>query len=64
MPTQVGLAISIKSAIKSKEFIKYLNNLGHCISYDTALRIVTSWAMGIINEGEGYLQYHQTYHQI
>ena len=54
MPKQVGLAISIKSAIKSKEFIKYLNNLGHCISYDTALRIVTSWAMGIMNEGEGY----------
>ena len=31
-----------KSAIRSKEFTKYLNNLGHCISYDTALRIDTS----------------------
>ena len=43
----------MKSANRSKEF-KYLNNLGHCISYDTVLRIDTSWAMGIMNEGEGY----------
>ena len=28
--------------------------MGHCISYDTALRIDTSWAMGIRNEDEGY----------
>ena len=54
MPKQVGLGISMKSAIKSKEFFKFLNNLGHCISYDTVLRIDTSWSMGIMNEGEGY----------
>ena len=51
---QVGLGISMKSAIRSKEFIKYLNNLGHCSSCDSVLRINTSWAMGIMNEGEGY----------
>ena len=37
MPKQVGLGISMKSGIRSKEFIKYLNNLGHCISYYTIL---------------------------
>ena len=50
----MGLGISMKSAIRSKEFIKYLNNLGHCISYDTVLRIDNSWVLGIMNEGEGY----------
>ena len=54
MPKQVGLGISMKSAIRSKEFIKYLNSLGHCISYDTVLRIDNSWVLGIMNEGEGY----------
>ena len=54
MPKQVGLGISMKSATRSKEFIKYLNILGHCISYDTVFRIDTSWAIGIMNEGEGY----------
>ena len=54
IPKQEELEISMKSAIRSKEFIKYLNNLGHCISCDSVLRINTSWAMGIMNEGEGY----------
>ena len=31
MPKHVGLAISLKSSLRSKEFIRYLNNLGHCI---------------------------------
>ena len=37
MPKQVGLGRSMKNAIRSKEFIKYLNSLSHCISYDTVL---------------------------
>ena len=41
MPKQVGLEIYMKSAIRSKKFIKYLNNLGRCISYDIVLRIDT-----------------------
>ena len=50
----MGLGIFIKSSIRSKEFIKYSNNFGHCISYNTVLRIYTFWAMGIMKEGEGY----------
>ena len=34
MPKNIGLALSLKNSIRSKEFINYLNNLGHCISYD------------------------------
>ena len=54
IPKQVELGTSLKSAIRPKELIKYLNNLGHSISYDNILRIDTLWAMGIMNEGEGY----------
>ena len=54
MPKKVGLGISMKSPIRSKEFVKCLNNLGHCISYDTVLWTDTSWAMETMNEGEGY----------
>ena len=44
MPKHVGLAISLKNCLRSKEFITILNNLGHCISYDDVLRIDTTWA--------------------
>lgn len=54
MPKQVGLAISLKASGRSKDFIRCLNNLGHCISYDDVLRIETSWAEGLIEEGDGY----------
>ena len=43
----MGLGISLKSAI-----IKYLSNLDHWISYDTVLQNDTSWAIGIMNEGQ------------
>ena len=54
MPKHVGLAVSLKNSLRSKEFIRYLNNLGHCICYDDVLRIDTSWAAGLIEEGDGY----------
>ena len=34
MPKNVGLGLSLKNSTRSKEFITYLNNLGHSISYD------------------------------
>ena len=54
MPKNIGLALSLKNSIRSKEFINYLNNLGHCISYDDVLRIETTWATALVEEGEGY----------
>ena len=54
MPKQVGLAISLKASGRSKDFIRCLSNLGHCISYDDLLRIETSWAEGLTEEVDGY----------
>ena len=54
MPKNVGLAISLKNCLRSKEFISYLNSLGHCISYDDVLRIETRWAEDILASEDGY----------
>ena len=54
MPKNVGLGLSLKNSTRSKEFITYLNNLGHSISYDDVLRIDTTWATSILERGEGY----------
>ena len=54
MPKHTGLAISLKSSIRSKEFITCLNKLGHSLSYDDALRIETTWASGLLEAEEGY----------
>ena len=54
MPKQVGLGISLKNSLRSKEFITYLNNLGHSICYDEVLRIETRWASDILEKGDGF----------
>ena len=54
MPKNVSLGISMKNCLCSKDFIKYLNNLGHCISYDDVLRIETTWTDEIVAAGDGY----------
>ena len=54
MPMNVGLGISLKNSLRSKEYITKLNNLGHSISYDDVQRIETTWASSIIDSGEGY----------
>ena len=54
MPKHVGLGISLKNSLRSKEYITKLNNLGHSISYDDVQRIETTWASSIIDSGEGY----------
>ena len=54
MPKNIGLAISLKNSVRSKEFVTYMNYLGHCISYDDALRMDTTWASEIIESNEGY----------
>lgn len=54
MPKNVALGISLKNSLRSKEFITYLNNLGHCISYDDILRVETTWTSNILGSGDGY----------
>ena len=54
MPKHVGLGVSLKNSLHSKEFISLLHKLGHCVSYDDILRIDTTWATNIIESNEGY----------
>ena len=54
LPKNLSLGISMKNCLRSKDFIKYLNNLGHCISYDDVLRIETTWTDEIVDAGDGY----------
>ena len=42
------------SGFKSKEFVELCNKNGHCVSYDTVLRIETKWADDMLAKDEGY----------
>ena len=53
-PKSIGLGISMKNSLRSKEFRTILNNLGHAVSYGDVLRIETTWASSIIDSGDGY----------
>ena len=54
MPKHTGLAVSLKSSFMSKEFITYLNKLGHSLSCDDVLEIETTWANGLLEAERGY----------
>ena len=54
MPKCVGLAVALKTRLNSKEFVEICNKNGHCMSYDTVLRIESCWADEILNNDEGY----------
>ena len=56
MLKDVGLGISLKNSLRSKEFITLLNNLGHCISYDEILRIDTEWAKTLLEKYDSYTE--------
>ena len=40
--------------LKSKGFVELCNKNGHCVSYDTVLRIETRWADDMLTKDEGY----------
>ena len=50
----VGLAVALKIRLISKEFVELYNKNGHCVSYDTVLRIETKWADYMLAKNEGY----------
>ena len=54
LPKHVGLAISLKNNLRSKEYITLLNKNGHCISYDKVLAIETLWAEQLMSNEDGY----------
>ena len=51
LPKHVGLAISLKNNLRSKEYITLLNKNGHCISYDEVLAL---WAEHLMSNEDGY----------
>ena len=54
MPKNVGLGVSLKNSLRSKEYITHLNQLGHSVSYDDIQRIETTWASSKLDSGDGY----------
>ena len=54
MPKNIGLAIAVKSLVRSKELNEVLHKNGHCVSYDTVRLIETCWAENILRSGDGY----------
>ena len=61
----IGLAISLKTCVRSKELITILNKLGHCISYDDVLRIVTPQIFRVLEHTCVYFHFCSSWcHQI
>ena len=54
MPKHVALGLSLRSFLRSKKFISYLNRLEHCVSYDTISRIETRWAETILSKNNDF----------
>ena len=58
MPKQVGLDISLRNSLRSKEFVMHLDNMGNSICYDEVLRNETTWISDILKKGDGFATLH------
>ena len=54
MPKHVALAMSLKTALRSKDYITVINRLGDCISYNQVLVTDAYWANCTQNSSDGY----------
>ena len=54
MPKQVGLRVSLKASLRSREYITLLNKFGESVNYHEVLGIDAYWAEQIIERGDGY----------
>ena len=54
MPEQVGLGVSLKASLRSREYITLLNKFGESMSNHEVLGIGAYWAEQIIERGDGY----------
>ena len=54
MPKQVGLGVSLKASLRSREYITLLNKFGENVNYHEVLGIDAYWAEEIIERGDGY----------
>ena len=54
MPKQVGLGVSLKASLRTREYITLLNKFGENVNYHEVLGINAYWAEEIIKRGDGY----------
>ena len=54
MPKQVGLGVSLKASLRSREYITLLNKFGESVNYHEVLGIGAYWAEEVIERGDGY----------
>ena len=54
MPKQVGLGVTLKASLRSREYITLLNKFGESINCYEVLGIDAYWAEQIIERGDGY----------
>ena len=54
MPKQVGLSVSLKASLRSREYITLLNKFGESVNYHEVLGIDAYWTEEIIDRGDGY----------
>ena len=54
MPKKVGLGVSLKASLRSREYITLLNKFGESVNYHEVLGIDAYWAEQIIERGDGY----------
>ena len=54
MTKQVGLDVSLKASLRSREYIILLNKFGESVNYHEVLGIDAYWAEQIIERGDGY----------
>ena len=54
MPKQVGLGVSLKASLRSREYVTLLNKLGETVNYHEVLATDAYWAEQIIERGDGY----------
>ena len=55
MPKQVGLGVSLKVSLRSREYIILLNKFGESVNCHEVLGIDTCWAEQIIERDDGYV---------
>ena len=59
MPKQVGLGVSLKASLRSREYI--INMFGESVNYHEVLGIDAYWAEQIIERDDGYVTIAKKY---
>ena len=52
-PKHIGIGVTVKHLTGSVDLIRMLNRFGHCISYDSVLRLENDFVKQVIEDNEG-----------